>query len=76
VLVARTLDPVIKAAARSGDRAQAFRRVYFAFHLLALTAIVAGVYAYARLWYSTEASLIAALIVASTLHLVLRMGEY
>ncbi len=76
LLVARTLDPVITVATRNGDREQAFRRVYFAFHVFALTALVAGVYAYARLWYSTEASLIGALIVASTLHLVLRMGEY
>ena len=55
---------------------QAFRRIYFAFHYAALTALLAGVYAYARMWFTRDRALIGALIVGSTLHLVLRMGEY
>ena len=55
---------------------QAFRRVYFAFHFAALTALLAGVYASCRLWFTRDRALIGTLIVGSTLHLVLRMGEY
>lgn len=76
VLIPWLLDPVIKAASSLTDPAQAFRRVYFAFHAVALTALLAAVYAYCRLWFSRERALIGALIAGSTLRLVLRMGEY
>jgi hypothetical protein len=76
VLVPWLLDPVINAWSSLTAPQQAFRRVYFAFHVLALTAILAGVYAYCRLWFSRERALIAALIVGSVLRLALRMGEY
>ncbi|HYB94808.1 MAG TPA: hypothetical protein VEC39_07530 [Vicinamibacterales bacterium] len=76
ILVPWLLHPVIDAAAAYTDREQAFRRVYFAFHFAALTALIGGVYLYSRLWFSRPQSLIGALVVASTLRLVLRMGEY
>jgi hypothetical protein len=76
VLVPWTLEPAIRAASRFTDPEQAFRRVYFAFHFVALTALLLGVYAYSRLWFSRDRALIGALVVGSTLHLVLRMGEY
>jgi len=76
VLVPWSLDPIIRLAGRAGDGEQVFRRVYFVFHFLALSALVGGVYAYSRLWFSCDQSLIGALVVASVLHLVLRMGEY
>jgi len=76
VLVPWSLDPLIRLAGRSGDSEQAFRRVYFAFHIVALSALVGGVYGYSRLWFSRDRSLIGALVIASVLHLVLRMGEY
>jgi hypothetical protein len=76
ILVPWLLDPVIRAASSLTDAEQAFRRVYLAFHFIALTALLAGVYAYSRLWFTRERALIGALIVGSTLHLVLRMGEY
>jgi hypothetical protein len=76
ILVPWALDPAIKVLSRRIDHDQAFRRVYLAFHLLALIALIASVYGYARLWYARDRSLIGALIVASTVHLVLRMGEY
>ena len=76
VLVPWSLDPLIRLAGRSGDSEQAFRRVYFAFHIVVLSALVGGVYGYSRLWFSRDRSLIGALVIASVLHLVLRMGEY
>jgi hypothetical protein len=76
ILVPWTLDPVIRTASAFTDAEQAFRRTYFAFHLAALTALLLAVYAYARLWFSMDRALVGALIIGSTLHLVLRMGEY
>lgn len=76
VLVPWLLDPIVNVAARFTDPQQAFRRVYLLFHVAALTTLVAGIYAYSRLWFSRTQALIAALIVGSTLRLVLRMGEY
>ena len=76
ILVPWALDPIIGAAASVTDPEQAFRRVYFAFHFVALTALLAGVYAYSRMWFTRDRALIGTLIVGSTLHLVLRMGEY
>jgi hypothetical protein len=76
ILVPWALDPIIRAASSVTDPEQAFRRVYFGFHFVALTAVLAGVYAYSRLWFTRDRALIGALLVGSTLHLVLRMGEY
>lgn len=76
VLVPWALDPLVKALGRSGDQQQVFRRAYSVFHFLALTALVAGVYAYSRLWFGRDRSLIGALVIGTVLHLVLRMGEY
>jgi hypothetical protein len=75
-LVPRMLDPIIRAASAAMPADLAFRRTYLAFHFLALIALLAGVYAYSRQWFTRDQSLIGALIVASTLHLALRMGEY
>ncbi|HYE85014.1 MAG TPA: hypothetical protein VEA16_01575, partial [Vicinamibacterales bacterium] len=60
ILAAWLLDPVIDAAARFTDPAQAFRRVYLLFHLAALTALLASVYGYSRLWFSRTQALIGA----------------
>jgi hypothetical protein len=76
ILIPWLLDPIIRAASSLTDPEQAFRRVYFAFHFAALVALLAGVYGCCRLWFTRDRALIGALIVGSTLHLVLRMGEY
>jgi hypothetical protein len=76
ILVPWLLDPVIRAASSLMAPDLAFRRVYSAFHLAALTALLGSVYAYARLWFSRERALVGALVAGTTLHLVLRMGEY
>ena len=76
VLVPWLLDPLIRAASALTEPAQAFRRVYFAFHFAALTLLLAGVYAYARLWFTRDQAVIGALIVGTTVHIILRMGEY
>ena len=76
VLVPWLLDPLIALARSFTEPDQAFRRVYSAFHFAALTALLGAVYAYAREWFSRERAMIGALIIGSTLHLVLRMGEY
>ncbi len=76
VLVPWLLDPMISVARSFAEPDHAFRRVYTAFHFAALTALLGSVYAYARLWFSRERAMVGALIVGSTLHLVLRMGEY
>ena len=76
ILVPWLLDPLIRAASTLTEPGQAFRRVYFAFHFAALTLLLAGVYAYARLWFSRDQAVIGSLIVGTTVHIVLRMGEY
>lgn len=76
ILVPWLLDPLIRAASTLTEPSQAFRRVYFAFHFVALTLLLTGVYAYARLWFSRDQAVIGALIVGTTVHIALRMGEY
>jgi hypothetical protein len=76
ILVPLALDPIIKSASAVMAPDQAFRRTYLVFHFAALIALLWGVYAYSRQWFTRDQSLIGALIVASTLHLALRMGEY
>jgi hypothetical protein len=76
ILVPFALDPIIKAASTMMAPDQAFRRTYLVFHFAALVALLFGVYAYSRQWFTRDQSLIGTLIVGSTLHLALRMGEY
>lgn len=76
ILVPWLLDPLISAGSTLTEPSQAFRRVYFAFHFTALTLLLAGIYRYARLWFSRDQAVIGALIVGTTVHIVLRMGEY
>ena len=76
LLVPWLLEPAIGVASSIMDPEPAFRRVYLLFHLAALTALLASVYAYCRLWFSRDRALIGALVIGSVVHLVLRMGEY
>ena len=55
---------------------KALTRVYAAYHLAALTLLLATLFFYLRVWFSTEQALAGALIVGSTIRIVLRPGEY
>jgi hypothetical protein len=76
LLVPFVMEPIIGGFATAMPRDVAFRRAYFAFHAVALIALLASVYAYARLWFTRDQALIGALIVGASLRLVLRQGEY
>lgn len=76
ILVPFVMEPIIRVVATAMPWDVAFRRAYFAFHVLALIVLLASVYAYARLWFTRDQALIGALIVGASLRLVLRQGEY
>lgn len=76
ILVPFAIDPIVRGLATRLGEDVAFRRSYFAFHFLALIALLASVYAYARLWFTRNQALIGALIIGTVLRLVLRQGEY
>lgn len=76
VLVPYLLDPPIRVLATVMPADKALTRVYAAYHLAALTLLLATLFLYLRVWFSTEQALVGALIVASTIRIVLRPGEY
>lgn len=76
ILVPYLLDLPIRALASVMPPDKALTRVYAAFHLAALTLLLATLLSYLRLWFSTEQALIGALMVGSTIRIVLRPGEY
>lgn len=76
ILVPYLLDPVIREMSAVMSPDKALTRAYAAYHLAALTLLLATLFFYLRLWFSTEQALVAALFVASTIRIVLRPGEY
>ena len=76
VLVPFVMQPIVDALETAMPPGLAFRRAYFGFHFLALITLLASLYAYGRLWFSRDQALIGTLIVATTLRVVLRQGEY
>ena len=55
---------------------KAFGRTYAAYHLVALTLLLAALFRYLRVWFSVEQALGGALIVGSTIRIALRATEY
>lgn len=76
ILVPYLLDPPIRALATVMPPDKALTRVYAAYHLAALTLLLAVLFFYLRVWFSAEQALVGALIVGSTIRIVLRPGEY
>ena len=76
VLVPFGLEPIIRGASLVMPTDRALTRTYAAFHLFALAGILLGTYAYCSIWFTRERSLIAALLIGSTIRLSLRQGEY
>lgn len=76
VLVPYLLDPPIRALATVMPADKALTRVYAAYHLAALTLLLATLFFYLRAWFTTEQALVGALVVGSTIRIVLRPGEY
>jgi hypothetical protein len=70
------IEPVIRVLSVTMPRDLAFRRAYLMFHFLALIGMMAGIYAYARIWFTRDQALIGSLMIGSVLHLMLRPGEY
>jgi hypothetical protein len=54
----------------------AFDRVYAAFYLTAMTALLWSQFAYLRVWFSDAQALIGVLLVASTLRITIRQHDY
>jgi hypothetical protein len=54
----------------------AFDRVYAAFYLTAITALLWSLFAYLRVWFSDAQALIGVLLVASTLRITIRQHDY
>jgi hypothetical protein len=76
ILVPYVLDPPIRMLATVMPPDKALTRVYAAYHLAALTLLLAVLFFYLRRWFSAEQALIGALVVASMIRIVLRPGEY
>lgn len=76
VLVPFLLDPPIRLLASVMPPDKALSRTYAAYHLLALVLLLAALFRYLRVWFSIEQALAGALIVGSTIRIVLRQGEY
>jgi hypothetical protein len=76
VLVPILLEPPIRLLATVMPPAKAVTRTYAAYHLLALALLLAVLFRYLREWFSVEQSLAGALLVGSTIRIVLRPGEY
>lgn len=76
ILVPYLLDPPIRVLASVMPPDKALTRVYAAYHLAALALLLATLFFYLRVWFSTEQALAGALVVGSTIRIVLRPGEY
>lgn len=76
VLVPYLVEPVVQRLAPRMTYEAAFRRVYAAYYLSALTALFAVLFWYLSLWFSDVQALAGSLLVGSTIRIVLRQGEY
>lgn len=76
VLVPYVLDPAIGAAARFMPYEDAFGRVYAAFYLAALTAMLYALFAYLRLFFTDDQALVGSLVPAATMPMALRSYDY
>ena len=76
ILVPYLLDPPIRVLATIMPPDKALTRVYAAYHLAALTLLLAALFSYLRVWFSPEQALVGALIVGSMIRIVLRPGEH
>ena len=76
VLIPAVLEPAIRVASTAMPADKAVTRTYAVFHLLALAGVLFVTYGYCSLWFTRDRSLIAALLIGSTIRLSLRQGEY
>ena len=76
LLVPVALDLPIRVFAKVMLYDKAFGRVYAAFYFLALTSMLAVLVYELSLWFTLEQALVGALLVASTIRIALRQGEY
>ena len=75
-LVPMMVDVPIRMLSQSMSRNDAFDRTYAVFYVLALPAFLASLFAYLRVWFSTEPALVGVLFVAATLPIAMRPNEY
>jgi hypothetical protein len=76
VLVPYAVEAVARPASMLMPYQKSISRVYAAYYLLALTALLLACFAYFTRWYPRDTALIGALLVADTVHIALRQGEY
>ena len=76
ILVPYILEPPIRLLAEVMPPDKALTRVYAAYHLAALTLLLATLFIYLGVWFSAAQALAGALVVGSAIRIALRPGEY
>jgi hypothetical protein len=76
LLVPYAVEAVARPAAAVMPHEKAVSRTYAAYYLIGLTALLYAHFIYFNLWCSREMSVAGALIVADTIRIALRQGEY
>jgi hypothetical protein len=76
VLVPFAVESVARPASAFMPYEKAVNRVYAAYYLIALATLLFACFIYFSRWFSTEVALIGALLIADTIHIALRQGEY
>jgi hypothetical protein len=70
------IDAPMSLLRQSMSANDAFDRTYAVFYILALPAVLASLFAYLRVWFTTEQALVGVLFVAATLPIAMRPHEY
>jgi hypothetical protein len=70
------IDGPMSVLRQSMSADDAFDRTYAVFYILALPAFLASLFAYVRVWFSTEPALVGVLFIAATLPIAMRPHEY
>jgi hypothetical protein len=76
VLVPFAVEAVARPAAMFMPYEKAVGRVYAAYYLIAITSLLFACFTYFSRFWSREAAMIGALLLADTMHIALRQGEY
>jgi len=76
LLVPMMVEGPMQVLHRWMSRNDAFDRTYAIFYVLALPAFLASLYAYVRVWFPAEPTLVGVLFVAATLPIAMRPNEY
>lgn len=76
VLAPLIVEGAIRVLGSPAPYDSTFDRLYAAFYVIAMTAMLWSMFSYVRVWFSDEQALIAVLLVASTLRITIRQHNY